>query len=215
MGLESFKRYQDLCKRNYFPQRIGFGPKPTGEKVVGGDINRLNARVRLAQDFQAMVLDGYGEDTTLGYNGYLQVFLTHSALERFMEIVPCRNLGDLMPLMEPYAPDAIVREFFDMDGNGKLYAFLYDKIDKDKLKNGLEECQTGESANIARVSAAIRHIFAHGHLTANVRGVNPKNVNKACMLVSDFLLRFINAEFTRQIDACHDRIRDKEAARAV
>lgn len=84
MGLESFKRYQDLCKRNFFPPRIGFGPKPTGDKVAGGDINRLNARVRLAKDFQAMTLDSYSDEATLGYTGYLQVFLTHSALERFM-----------------------------------------------------------------------------------------------------------------------------------
>lgn len=215
MGLESFKRYQDLCKRNYFPQRIGFGPKPGGEKVVGGDINRLNARVRLAQDFQAMTLHGYGEEATLGYNGYLQVFLTHSALERFMEIYGIKHISGLSEMLMPHDPEKVVEGFFDLDRDGKLCDFLCTHIDQrgKKIKDGLIACKCGESANIAFISAAVRHIFAHGTLAANANGVNPRKVNKACMLVSDFLLRFMDAEFTKTIDACCKRIADKQADR--
>lgn len=212
MGLESFGRYQKLCDRSYFPQRIGFGPKPDGEKVVGGDIIRLNARARLAQDFQAMTLRGYSDDTTLGYNGYLQVFLTHSALERFMEIFGVKHISGLSDPLASYEPEAAVKEFFDLDRNGKLYDFLRERIDSSHIEKGFTECKCGESTNIAFISAAIRHIFAHGSLTANANGINPKQVNKACMLVSDFLLRFVNAEFTRKIDDCHERIAKKEAS---
>lgn len=222
MGLGSFKRYQDLCKRNYFPSRIGFGPKVTDAKekdgrVRGGDINRLNSRVRLAKDFQAMALDGYSEEATLGYNGYLQVFLTHSALERFMEIYGIRksDYDALSPLMAPYGPERIVEDFFARDNESKLYDALLEKIDSARLKDGFSKCKSGESANVARISAAIRNIFAHGHLTAHAKGVDPKKVNGACMLVSDFLLRFMDAEFTKTIDACYDRIAAKEAPRGL
>ncbi len=65
MGLESFKRYQNLNKRDYFPPRIGFAPKATG-----GDINRLNARVRLAKSFRGIKLEGYPNRTAAGYDAF-------------------------------------------------------------------------------------------------------------------------------------------------
>ncbi len=209
MGLESFKRYQDLNKRDYFPKRIGFGPE-----VKGGDIIRLNSRVRLAKDFQGIILDDYTEETTLGYNGFLQVFLTHSALERFMEINSCKSFDELFSFMEPYGPDAVVEKFFERDKQGKLCNFLVEKIDSKKLQNGFVECKKGESANVAHVSAAIRHIFAHGHLSPNVNRASPRDIHASCWSISDFLLRFMDAEFTKKIDACYERIRAKEAAKA-
>lgn len=209
MGLESFKRYQDLCKRNYFPPRIGFGPKATGEKVVGGDINRLNARVRLAKDCGGMKLESYDEKTAIGYDGFLQVFLTHSALERFMEINALKNYDELFPLMAPYGPEKVVESFFDGDDKDKLYDFLLEKIDREKLRKGFRMCKRRESANVARISAAIRNIFAHGHLAANTNQVNTRKIHASCVSVSDFLLRFMDAEFTRKIDDCYERIRSK------
>ncbi|MDP9474605.1 MAG: hypothetical protein M3R38_02720 [Actinomycetota bacterium] len=216
MGLEGFKRYQDLCKINFFPSRIGFGPKVTDaeekdSRVKGGDINRLNARVRLAKDFQSMTLDGYSDEAALGYNGYLQLFLTHSALERFMEIYGIKHISGLSDLLESHGSKEAVEGFFGFDEKGKLYDFLCERIDKrgKRIEDGLTECKLDKSANVAYISAAVRHIFAHGHLTAHANGINPKNVNKACMLVSDFLLRFMDAEFTHKIDACYARIAEK------
>jgi hypothetical protein len=46
-------------------------------------------------------------------------------------------------------------------------------------------------------------------LAANANSVNPKNINRACMSMSDFLLRFMDAEFTRKIDDCYERIHSK------
>lgn len=205
MGLESFKRYQDLNKINFFPKRIGF---PSG--VKGGDINRLNARIRLAKDCGGMKLESYDEETAIGYDGFLQVFLTHSALERFMDINSLKNYDELFPLMAPYGPEKVVEEFFEGDSKDKLYDFLLEKIDREKLKEGFSKCKRRESANVARISAAVRNIFAHGHLAANANGVNPRKIHASCMSVSDFLLRFMDAEFTKKIDACYERIRSKE-----
>ena len=181
--------------------------------MVGGDINRLNARVRLAKDFQAMTLEGYSEEATLGYTGYLQVFLTHSALERFMEIYGIKHVSGLSDLLTPYSPENTVNEFFKHDKGNKFYDALCKYIDNrgKKIEEGLTMCKCGESTNVAYLSAAVRHIFAHGHLAANANGVNPKNANKACLSVSDFLLRFMDVEFTRKIDDCYERIRSKGA----
>ena len=187
---------------------MGFGPK-----VYRGEINRLNARVNLAKSFRGIKLEGVKEKTVAGYDAFFQVFLTHSALERFMKVHGIKNVGDLTDLLEPYAPGEVVGEFFELDGKSKLFDFLCKHIDEKgkRTKEGLTSCKRGESTNVAYVSAAIRHIFAHGHLTANADDINPWKVQNACTPVSDFLLRFIDAEFTRKIDDCYERIRPEEA----
>lgn len=215
MGLKSFKRYQDLCSQDYYPPRIGFGPKPDGAKVTGGDINRLNARINLAKSFRGINLDGISDKTVAGYDAFFQVFLTHSALEGFMKLYGVKHVSGLSDLLTPHSPEKVVVAFFDLDGKGKLHDFLCEHIDHKgrPIKEGLIRCKHGEDTNVAFISAAIRHIFAHGHLTANANGINPKNINKACISVSDFLVRFMDAEFTRKINDCYKRIRSKEAGK--
>lgn len=207
MGLESFGRFQQLRRREYVPSRIGFN-----SKVDTGYINRLNARINVAKSFRRIDLDGINDETVAGYDGFFQVFLTHSALERFMKLYDVKHVSGLDDYLTTHCPEKVVKEFFDLDDKGKLHDFLCNHIDErgKKIEEGLTMCKRGESTNVAYVSAAVRHIFAHGHLTANAGGINPRNVNKACMLVSDFLLHFMDAEFTRKIDACYERIRAKE-----
>jgi hypothetical protein len=126
-----------------------------------------------------------------------------------MKLYDVKHVSGLSEMLMPYDPEPVVEGFFDLDKNDRLYNFLCTHIDVrgKKIKEGLMQCKLGESMNIAYISAAIRHIFAHGYLSATADRINPKSVNKACGLVSDFLLRFMDAEFTRKIDECVDRIR--------
>lgn len=207
MGLESFGKFQQLRKRDYVPSRIGFDPK-----VTSGAINRLNARINVAKSFRGIELEGIKQETVDGYSAFFQVFLTHSALEQFTKLYGIKNVGGLSEYLTAYGPEKVVTEFFELDEKCKLYKFLCTHIDErgKKIEEGLTMCKHGESTNLAYISAAVRHIFAHGHLSANADGINPRKVHKACMSVSDFLLRFMDAEFTKKIDTCYERIRDKE-----
>jgi hypothetical protein len=45
----------------------------------------------------------------------------------------------------------------------------------------------------------VRHIFAHGHLAANSYGINPNHVAAACGTISDFLLDFMDSDFTSRM----------------
>ncbi len=140
--------------------------------------------------------------------------MTHSALERFVEIHgQSKNLDTLADLMLPHGSEKVVEEFFVKDRKGRLCDFLSERVTDKDLKAKFGACRSGESTNVAHVSAVIRHIFAHGYLCANANGINPRAVNSSCMSVSDFLLRFMDAEFTREIDACFERMQAKEAAR--
>jgi hypothetical protein len=128
-----------------------------------------------------------------------------------MKLYDVKHVSGLSEMLIPHGPEPVVEGFFDLDNNDRLYNFLCTHIDVrgKKIKEGLTQCKLGESTNISYISAAIRHIFAHGYLTATADRINPKSVNKACMIVSDFLLRFMDAEFTRKIDACYERINSK------
>ncbi|MDP9477074.1 MAG: hypothetical protein M3R38_15550, partial [Actinomycetota bacterium] len=165
MGLESFGRFQQLRNRGrgYPPSRIGFSPK-----VNTGYINRLDARINVAKSFQGINLPGISEPTVTAYNAFFQVFLTHSALERFIKIIGIKKVSGLDDLITSHGSEKVVKEFFDLDGKGKLYDFLCEHLDEGgMIEKGFSMCKRGESTNVAYVSAAVRHIFAHGHLTAN------------------------------------------------
>jgi hypothetical protein len=97
VGLESYAKFEELRKRDYPALRRMFGPK-----LNTGDITRFNSRFRLAKSFEGIKLDGYKEDTVGGYDAFFQVFLTHSALERFININSLQGLNALADKMAPY-----------------------------------------------------------------------------------------------------------------
>ncbi len=216
MNLNSWKAYQDFNKVDYFPKRIGF---PDG--VKGPDVNRFNARVRLAKSFRGIDVDGYASDAVRGYNALFQVFLTHSTLEGFIKISglseptkkAVKGLDSLSDLMVPYGSEKIVKSFFDRDKKGALYRFLHERVNND-LKERLRRCKSGESANVAYLSASIRHIFAHGDLSASSNGLRSPTLYPLCTSISTFLLGVMDGEFDKKIDACHGRIYAKRAQAA-
>lgn len=154
--------------------------------------------MRLAKNFKGINLEGYSQETNSGYNAFFLVFLTHSALERFVEINSL-ELDALDFLMAPYNPEKVIQKFVEKDKKGLLYNFIYERINK-KLKVKLSDCRNYNSTNVAYICASIRHIFAHGHLCAHSNGVNPKNVYSICTSISDFLLTFMDAEFAKKIE---------------
>jgi hypothetical protein len=86
-----------------------------------------------------------------------------------------------------------------LDRAGKFYTFLHERVNS-SLKVKLTKCRDGRSVNVGHVSAAIRHIFAHGHLTARSYGLSHKSTQRSCKLVSDFLLDFIDNHFDSVLD---------------
>ena len=91
-----------------------------------------------------------------------------------------------------------VEKFLAGDKDRLLFDFLHKRVNKD-LKQHLTSIYAGEDENVAQISASIRHIFAHGILTAYANDIKPKVVNKLCMELSDFLLDFMDNEFTKKV----------------
>jgi hypothetical protein len=198
MGLTSFNTF---CK---IPQR--FKPRSMGFACDIGTINRLSARMRLAKGFQGIQLDGYQEPTVRGYNALFRVFLTHSALECFCDVygysTSSSKMGqDLAPVIALYNPGPVIRVFRERDNQDKLYSFLQKHLTNKSLIKDLKECKDCRSDNIVAVSAAMRHVFAHGVLTANANDMNPRAAHEIGTTVANFLFGMMDAEFTKTVEA--------------
>lgn len=197
MDLTAFKLFCDLLKVvENDPQKLGFQCKLV-------DIRELNTRWRLAKSFQGLKLDGYKDsNTTRGYEAFLKVFLTHSALERFLEVNKIQGIPGLKTTLQAYNVQDVTAAFVQADRGQKLHKFLRDRLDQEQGKSHikrLEQIYAGQDDNIAGISVAIRHIFAHGHLSAHAGEVSPK-VYPCCHAMSDFLLDVMDQEFTRKVE---------------
>lgn len=195
MALTSFSTFQALLKDGHTSKHIGF-------RGGAGQVNLFANRLRVARSFRGIELEGYSDATTLGYNAFLRVFLTHGALECYAHLVgadPAYGPAIAGPL-QGYTPERVIQTLIRHDPGGRLCAFITRKLTARTLKEIVYACQRGESTNVAGLSAAIRHIFAHGELTAHANRVKPRQVHVICVAISDFLLDFMDREFTRQID---------------
>jgi hypothetical protein len=81
-----------------------------------------------------------------------------------------------------------------------------------KLKVQLKRIYDENECKIAYLSASIRHIFAHGHLTAHANGINPRKVYKLCTRLSNFIVDFMDAEFTNKIKEYQLRLESGDKA---
>ncbi len=198
----------------FFPKKYLYA-KPS---IGGGHVVRLNARVRLAKSFRGLDTEGYTDATVRGYDGLVQVFLAHSALENFIKFSglvdekesSVKKLDCLSDLMAEHGGAEALKGCFQKDKKNLLYDFVHGRVSP-RLQDRLRRCKSGESANMSYLSASIRHVFLHGDLSAGAAGLRSTNLHPLCMSVSDFVLRFIDAEFTKKVDACYKRIRAEEA----
>jgi hypothetical protein len=114
-------------------------------------------------------------------------------------------LDALEPLMIAYNSEKIIQEFVEKDKQDLLYNFIHQRVNE-KLKDKLSNCRDFKSANVAHVSPAIRHIFAHGHLCAYSNRIKPKNVYSICNSVSSFLTAFMDSEVTKKIEFYYNQL---------
>jgi len=106
------------------------------------------------------------------------VFLTHSALELYLDITG-QQPGEIEPAHRARDSARLIAEVFDSeDRDGKLFEFLYARLE-DRLQRKLTACREKKCCNVGVLSSALRHIFVHGHLTANANRMKPERINRA------------------------------------
>jgi hypothetical protein len=190
MGLTNFRQFNNLFRKGHRLADMG---------LLGsaGDVTRLSYRLRLARSFHGLKLEGVSAKATKGYEAFLLVFLTHSALELYLKLTG-QALDQLESVHVARGSVDLIAEFFDKDKDGRLFKFLHKWLDSNFRKK-LTACRENRCHNVGIVSAAIRHIFAHGYLTANANGINPEHVYQECKKVSEFLIAYMDDDFSRRM----------------
>lgn len=167
-----------------------------------GDINRFAARFRAANKFKGIVLEGYSADTVDGYSALCQVMFAWSAFETFEKIIGL-NRQEMGKELESCRAIEILNRIRAIDTENRFYKFIYDRVNN-KHKSELDNYFNEDPCNIAYLASAIRHIFAHGWLSPHANQANPEAVTQICNILSQFLLDFMDKEFSKRVEQFFD-----------
>ena len=164
------------------------------------ELYRFANRLRLAASFGGMQLKGYGEDTAAGYDALTQVFFTWSAFERYADLAndrpPFRSLFGVYPRHKVHELAALCRA---QDPEHHLVGFLIHQSPLPHHETYLASYRDGRDFSVLTLAACIRHIFAHGMLTANPHRLPSANLIIICCALHQFLMDFMRADFMRRV----------------
>ncbi len=172
---------------------------PLQYKGTKFDFYRFSNRFRMAVRFNGISLDGYGEETEEGYSALTHVFLAWSVFERYSDLAgdraPYRQLLSLVPRIEL----AKLAEHIELhDPERRLFDFLYDQS-LEQNRDNLNRYRNGDRRGVVFYAAAIRHIYVHGHLTANPNKCEAQQLSSICQALTDFILDLIRSDFQRRL----------------
>jgi hypothetical protein len=184
-----------------FVKAAGDSIRPLGFKGSKFDFYRFANRFRLATSFQGMNLEGFTEETTTGYSSLTRVFFTWSAFEGYAELAddqapPYRTLFAHHPRHHIRDLAKLCRE---QDPENLLGAFLEEHAQSAPQVIFLKKFREGNDVAVLTHAACIRHIFAHGRLTAHPNGLPAQNMSRICNALSGFITDFIQSDFDRRV----------------
>lgn len=163
-----------------------------------GASSRWSARFRLAKSFQSLnVGDAYaGTDTPDMYSAIIRIFLVYSSFESYCKIlgIPCGDESQVAFLQNNSSQENVLAEIRELDPDCQLFQFLALHL-RSGGKLMMEEFIDGEKVNISFLAKAIRHVFAHGILTANPGKLSPKKFDEISQKLSKFLLDCMDEHF--------------------
>jgi hypothetical protein len=162
------------------------------------DTFRFCQRYRVSKSFEGIQLAGYSPATTTGYSGLFKILLTWSAFETYLKISGQSQSG-CNALVASYDPEAAVEKIRAIDKGGKFYLFLAGQVNPKHQQELLKYFQE-KPFNITYLASAVRHIFAHGSLTAHSNQTNPGTIKQIANVLRDFLLFVVDSEFTKHVD---------------
>ncbi len=169
-----------------------------GFHVSTDEVYRFTNRFRVAKAFLGIKLDNYTPNTVIGYDSLFKVFLAYSAFELFLKIIGKKQYT-VMGMLTPYKPANHIAVVLQKDKGKQFYTFVHHYLDNPNHKKNLKDVYDGNSQNITYIASSIRHIFAHGHLSAHANNCNPLTVKEVCNNVFDFHMKVMDDEFSKVV----------------
>lgn len=166
-------------------------------------LSRWSARFRLAKSFKGLDLgDTYsGLDTPQLYSAITRIFLVYSAFETYCHIIglkPSKEL-QLKSIQESQSQKDVIKKIRELDPKNTIPNFLEEHLTSKDLKQMMCHFKAGNDINVSCFARSIRHVFAHGILSANSTGLSPKRFNQMSLMISNFLLDCMDEDFNRRV----------------
>lgn len=189
-----------FCRAREIVKASGDSIAPLGFVGDKFDFYRFANRFRLVACFQGLRLDGFTEETAAGYEALTRVFFAWSAFERYAELAndraPYRALFAHHPRRHVHELAACCRA---LDPDHRLIAFLLDQSILPAHATFLARYRDGHDFSVLTLAACMRHLFAHGMLTAHPNGLPAGNLGKLGRSLGTFLIHFIRSDFARRV----------------
>jgi hypothetical protein len=193
-ALPGFSRARVLVKS------AGDRIEPLGFCGTKFDFYRFANRFRLAVSFRGMSLEGFTDETAAGYDALTRVFFAWSAFERYADLAndrpPFRALFAHHPRRHIHELAAHCRS---LDPEQRLCDFLVTQSLLPVHETHLQRFRDGHDFSVLTLAASIRHIFAHGILTAHPNGLPTESLANIGRSLGNFLIHFIREDFARRL----------------
>ena len=192
-ALPGFSRARDLVKI------AGDSLSPLKMQCSKFDFYRFANRYRLALRFRGVTIEGFEPETVGGYGALVRLFIVWSVFERYCELT-----GEHPPFSRILSRagreklEELALTFIRHDPGHKLFDFLMEQS-LEKNRKDLNRFASGNTRGVVAVAAALRHIFAHGHLTAHPNRTNAADLQAICDTFSEFFLNLMRTDFLRRV----------------
>lgn len=163
------------------------------------DFYRFVNRLRLATNFKGVEIEGYHDTTEESYGALHKLFLSWSAFEMYCHL--CDSPYHAMFFNYPKRhTHALANDYWDLDQDGILIDFLIERSSMHGQDYFLKQFDDGNNLRAITVAACIRHIYAHGHLTAHPQGLSAEVTQSICELFGKFIRVFVRSDFERRLE---------------
>jgi hypothetical protein len=144
-----------------------------------------------------------GSDTPQLYSAITRIFLVYSSFEIYCHII-CLNPSQevqVKPLQDALLQQETIKVIRDLDPQYAIARFLLQHLKGATLRQMMHDFIDNHEVeiNVSCLARSVRHVFAHGILTANAPGLSPKRFDHVSQIISDSLLNCMDKDFDERI----------------
>jgi hypothetical protein len=134
----------------------------------------------------------------------VHLLLTYSAFEHFLRCigVELKNSNSLLSTAER---DKVLTRLHGLAGSDQFFAALRQHLDP-RYQRHVDTYRSSGPCNPLFLAAAVRHAFAHGHLTASPQGVPPDSVGTLSRYLCRVLFWLMDREFKSRVSAFEEEL---------
>ena len=172
--------------------------EPLGYEGSKFHFYRFVNRYRLAVNFQGVIIHDFEKDTADTYGDIHKLFLMWSTFEMYCELCdqPYHAIFRSYPKFKIHT---LANAYKELDSQDFLIDFLIRRSNVHGQDEFMNQFKNGNNLRVITIAACIRHIYAHGHLTAHPQGMTAEATSAICKLFTSFISNFIINDFQTRL----------------